>query len=774
MGKRAASPKTPPIIKRKSSLASKKSQRNDASTPQPPPATSTATATPQPPYEASLYRFLLGGLNVVVDPIRTNNNTDNNTDSSTSTTTNANANADGNPDVDTRQVVRARTVSFWNEARQLCQSDPSLAAYVDPQTRGTPLHVACSLGSSHIDDASVADAAAACVTAIATAHPEAASKRDGHNHVPLEGIFAGIFAEAKRRRARERPSTTATAADDVAAPFRFRNQIAHLLLTHDPDSVLLRGKPLYRLVEALPDDAHPPSGPTALFVQILVERGGATAAGAAAVGAATPSLSGVKFDDFAAGPDDDDDVLALLYRRFVRQFDQSERFFAGDNSREEVLRHRERWKHAAVNTFHVIEVLLRRPRGSTGDDDDDDLLVHNAVRVGACPPDLLRYVVETNLEAVAEKDSKGNLPLHYAAGPSDADARIVAPGVVPPESYSKFLIDELLYAYPDGAAVPNADGVLPIVLAIESGKKWIGGGVRSLYEAFPAGLEDARLSDDHPILNAMSFQSDGADSDSMATEALCGNEHDEEGTVATAMDGGGGRRRKRTHRKKINKDESHDAIMFVQKSDSSVRDVVSTMWANEEDAGVQMLGCASLARMATENGSSEKDIASVALMGVTAAVNAMKNHPNEPAVQERACAALTAMAPADGVREVSFAASGAISSVVSAMQAHVSDTTVQIEACRALRGIAAKGGAERATVVASVSGFTALVNAMGAHPGDGDVQREACLAMDVLTSFPDAYLPNIAGQAEPFLQAAAENFPEECLKPAMAVRERLL
>mmetsp|Transcript_8538 Transcript_8538/g.18195 ORF Transcript_8538/g.18195 Transcript_8538/m.18195 type:complete len:821 (-) Transcript_8538:172-2634(-) len=757
VGKGATSSKTPPLAKRNSSLTSKKSQRSDASTPQPPPQQPKRPSTPQLPHEASLYHYLLGGLTV--------------------------------DDTPTEQVARARTAPFWNEARRLCQSDPSLAAYVDSHTRGTPLHVACSLGSSQIDDVSVADAAVACVHAILEACPEAASKRDGHNHVPLEGIFAGIFTAAKRRRARE---TKRTADDedvteddddvDISAPFRFRNPTAHLLLTRDPDSLLLRGKSLYKLVESLPDDTHPPLGPTALFLQILVDLGGATAAGAAAKGAATPSLSGINFDDFAASPEEDD-VLALLYRRFVRQFDRSERFFAGDNSREEVVRHRERWKHAAVNTFHVIEWLLRRPRGTSGnigndgsksgdgDNDDNDLLVHNAVRVGACPPDLLRYIVETNLESVAEKDSKGNLPLHYAAGASDADALIVNSGNAPPESYSKFLIDELLYAYPDGAGVPNADGVLPIVLAIESGKKWIGGGVRSLYEAYPAGLEDARLSDDHPIVSAMSFQSDGGDS--VVTEML-GGQDDEEGTVHTAMDGGGGRRRKRTHRKKINKDESHDAIMFVQKPDSSVRDVVSTMWANEEDAGVQMLGCASLGRMATEAGSSDKDIASVALLGVTAVVNAMKNHPNEPAVQERACAALAVLAPADGVREVSFAASGAISSVVSAMQAHVSDATVQIEACRALRGIAAKGGAERATMVASVSGFTALINAMGAHPDDGDVQRETCLAMEVLTSFPDAYLPNIAGQAEPFLQAAAENFPDDCLKPAMAVREKLL
>jgi hypothetical protein len=251
---------------------------------------------------------------------------------------------------------------------------------------------------------------------------------------------------------------------------------------------------------------------------------------------------------------------------------------------------------------------------------------------------------------------------------------------------------------------------------------------------------------------------------------------DEEGTIATGVDGGGGRSRKRKAKRKINKDESHDAIMFVQKHNAPVRDIITTMWANEDDGGVQMLGCTALAnaaKKAAESGGKDEAVASVALLGVTTAVNAMKNHPNEPVVQEKACAALTAMAPADGLREVSFAASGAIATTVCAMQAHISDATVQREACRALRGIAAKGGADRATTVASVSGFTALVNALGAHPDDVEVQKEACLCMEVLTSFPDAYLPQFDEQSDLYLQAAANKFPAECSKPAKAIRARL-
>ncbi|KAL3808537.1 hypothetical protein ACHAXA_002704 [Cyclostephanos tholiformis] len=653
-----------------------------------------------------------------------------------------------NPISPNEKTIGAVTESFWEGARQLCSSNPALASYVDPNTLGTPLHVACSLGSSQVDSSNLSAVAMACIQTIIDSCPGAVSHRDKRRHIPLDGIISSMQA-----------------TDGVmSASFSFRIKVAKLLLEHDSRSIVSLGKVLYQVIESLPDDIDTPLGPTVEFVKLLVTRGGA-GAGSAGAGSTVDENSRISL----LSEKMDDDVLALLYRRFVRQFDQSERFFEGDNSRDEVVQHREIFKNAAVNTFNIIEILMRRQ--NTAEPYDDDLLVHNAVRTGSCPPDLLRYIVETNLEMVAEPDSKGNLPLHYAAGHADFCYLSTAQA---PESYSKYVIDELLYAYPEGASVANADGALPITLAVESGKKWIGGGIRSLHEAYPPGIEQISLGEDHPLVNAMSFQSQDEESvDQSILEGLEG-QVGREGSIATGVDGGGGRSRKRKQRKRINKDESHDAIMLVQRPEAKIRDVVSTMWANEEDGGVQMLGCSALELAATAAGPSNVQIASVALLGVTAVVNAMKNHPNEPAVQEKACSALAAMALADGEREVSFAASGAISSVVSAMQAHVSDATVQKEACRALQGIAAKGGAERATVIASVSGFTALVNALAAHPQDRSVQREACKALEVLTSFRDAYLPELHEQTEMLIQSAAKNFPNDCLESKNAILLNLM
>ena len=764
-----------------------------------------------PPHPGALYYHLLCGLNPY--------NNDDTANNSSATTTPI--------------IVKAQSASFWEEAHRICLLHPTLASYIDPSTLGTPLHVASSLGSTHVvvnintyssstpsnsklnsSKLLLCDTAIRAIAAIISACPKAVHHKDKNLHVPLEGIFAGMWSEKRKITSGGRGTAGLSSSSSI-----FRYKCTKLLLdeqTHNSNvtGVLLRGKRLYSIVESLIDDIDTPLGPTVEYMKLLVEKGGATVQ---PLPLKSPSQQQDEIPSMKDENDADDDVLALLYRRFVRQFDQSERFFEGDNSRLEVTQHRQRYKNAAVNTFNIIELLLRRPKTmmynnnnnnhQRGGDDEEDYLVHNAVRSGTCPPDLLRYIVETNLDAVSIQDARGNLPLHYAAGYDDVAVAAASPSSstaspimsattsteikksTTPESYSKYVIDELLYAYPDGASVPNAANVLPIVLAIESRKKWIGGGIRSLHEAYPPGIEMANLGDEHPLLHAMSFASqDGEESVDMSilaagvVEPDDNGQGDDLGRIASGVDGGGGRRRKRQRRRKINKDESHDAIMFVQRPDAAVRDVVTVMWANEEDGGVQMLGCSALEAAARGGGGARKgsgtneveDIASVALLGVTTVVNAMKNHPNEPVVQEKACSALYAMTPADGVREVSFAASGAISTVVSAMQAHVSDATVQKEACKALRGIAAKGGPERATVVASVSGFTALINSLAAHPNDRDVQREACGALDVFTSYHDAaYLPKLHEQTETLLRLAATNFPEDCSESANAILSRM-
>lgn len=449
---------------------------------------------------------------------------------------------------------------------------------------------------------------------------------------------------------------------------------------------------------------------------------------------------------------DGDKPLALLYRRFTRQFDISEKFFAGDNSRSEVVVHRREFKMAAGNTWKIVELLLQPTEGNR-----EWRIVHRAVQVDT-PPDLLRYIVETNSEELTQRDDAGNLPLHYAAMSTPS-----TPGDQKefPPFYTKYVVDELLYKFPEGASILNRDDKFPLSLAVDTGKQYIGGGVKSLYDAYPAALQQTDLKNKPTLRKVFSILATSDEHLYINTENTDGR-----GAVETIPE------EPSPASEGVVKDEHHDAIMLVQQPTATVSEVVTCMWAYEEDAGVQMLGCVAISKLAMAGSDSKK--LQIALWGVSAVVNAMKAHPNEPIVQEKACNALKNMASADGKREVSFVALGAIAAIVGAMQAHVGDEVVQEESCAAIAAIVGYGGAERATIVASVSGITAILNALGAHPNEVKVQKEACHALRILTDFDNANLSELPrSEAEPVLEAAQAAFPEECSENASKVLSRL-
>ena len=54
-----------------------------------------------------------------------------------------------------------------------------------------------------------------------------------------------------------------------------------------------------------------------------------------------------------------------------------------------------------------------------------------------------------------------------------------------PSFYSKYVMDELLYKYPEGAMQYDSNQQYPLMIAIQSNKQWIGGGIQSLYDIYP-------------------------------------------------------------------------------------------------------------------------------------------------------------------------------------------------------------------------------------------------------------------------------------------------
>jgi hypothetical protein len=383
----------------------------------------------------------------------------------------------------------------------------------------------------------------------------------------------------------------------------------------------------------------------------------------------------------------------------------------------------------------------------------------------------LRYIVETNADDLTMPDKAGNLPLHYAARyrPKDLQSLTSSTGAtttnnvhdkkaVFPAFYSKYVMDELLYKYPEAAARKDAAGNYPLLLAVQSGKQWIGGGTKSLYDAYPEALEQIKLTDYPSLQLALSMDQNHA-ANSMVDDVDASKEE-------------------KVAQRDIIRDEQHDAIMLVQDENVDISEVVTSMWAHEEDAGVQMLGCVAIRRLLKQpNGTDGDDehCLRISLSAVPAVVNAMKAHPNEVIVQEKACHTLRAMASADGKREVSFVASGAVAAIVGAMQAHVSDAGVQEEASAALGRILHYGGADRATVIASVSGLTAVLNAIAAHPTIPGVQREGCAALLELTNYSaTANIPELPrSQTETLLEHAKRVFPQECTETVDTLLSRL-
>lgn len=607
---------------------------------------------------------------------------------------------------------------FWSEVQNILDADPRAAAYTHPKSLRTPMHLACSMVD--LDDGTTNDdtyahqqrSVLACIQAMIRDAPATVAAVDAKGNIPLHYIISRRSIEQPNRlRVRAQVLRTLVAANSKVAVDYF----AYNATSFDFETGGVT--PFYHALQTLPDDCEP-EGPTVPYISAIQE--------------IYPPMVGL------SNASDGDKPLALLYRRFTRQFDLSEKFFTGDNSRPEVVEHRRRYKIAAGNTWKIIELLLRPPGGK-----DDWKIVHRAIQVET-PPDLLRYIVETNAQDLTQPDEYGNLPLHYAAKSLPQESSF-------PAFYSKYIVDELLYKFPEAASIPDADGLYPLTLAVQTGKQWIGGGVKSLYDAYPEALSQIDLDSHATLREALSFGDEREKGPESASA--------EPGEDVLTSNG-------------VVRDEHHDAIMLVQQDEVAIFEIVSAMWAHEEDAGVQMLGCVAIGKWC-DLAQTDTDRLRIALSTVAAVVNAMKAHPNEPVVQEKASSVLKKLACADGNREVSFVAAGAVAAIVGGMQAHVSDATVQEETCAAIAEIVRCGGSERATVVASVSGITAILNALATHPDSAGVQAQGCRALKYVTDYPQAYVPELPrANLEPLLEAAKQVCPS-CTENANILMTRL-
>lgn len=376
---------------------------------------------------------------------------------------------------------------LWARVMKICAMDPIAAAYTEPESFKTPLHLACRiLEHSHptVRKGETSTSPVDAIRYLIRCCPESVSKIDIDGYIPLHYIIPHSHRSkiAHQRNAQDRNQTN-----------HIQNQVLvlNLLISADYNSsvkYLSRSDvtfspsdeactPLYHAVSSIRDDFLQHLCPTVDLISSLH--------------IACPGAVSVK------NKDSQDTPLALLYRRFSRQLDLSEKVFPGDKPRKEVLKHQMRYKTSAMNTWKIILKLLmpttsEEKRGVKNlkqrRNASDFYVVHAAVKM-QCPPNLIRYIIDTRPSEVSKTDEMGRLPLHIATITkplSSSDDENNMGGT----HHSKFIIDELLHAYPDGASCADRNGKLPLQLAVESGKFWIGGGVRSIYNVFPGAMEN--------------------------------------------------------------------------------------------------------------------------------------------------------------------------------------------------------------------------------------------------------------------------------------------
>ena len=159
-----------------------------------------------------------------------------------------------------------------------------------------------------------------------------------------------------------------------------------------------------------------------------------------------------------------------------------------------------------------------------------------------CPPEMIRLAISIHPNQVREMDEDGNLPMHiavtassYLATAEQASPRTMAAAAAAAADASDDLsvlsdtmsffstatvsqtsnpfdkvLKILLQHYPEGAQIPQGrTGHLPLVLAVESGRRTWQDGIRTLLYAYPPALHNKKLIAPELYPNVLSLVTSG-------------------------------------------------------------------------------------------------------------------------------------------------------------------------------------------------------------------------------------------------------------------------
>ena len=133
-------------------------------------------------------------------------------------------------------------------------------------------------------------------------------------------------------------------------------------------------------------------------------------------------------------------------------------------------------------THDKMALLLRAAHYGTVDDafhQGSPVRLLNAACSVRCPQDYFLQLLEQHADQVRELDERNLLPLHYAVEHASVDS----------QTYTQFVVESLLELYPEAASFENAEGRLPLHVALMDSKlTWHKGGVQEIVFAYPDAL----------------------------------------------------------------------------------------------------------------------------------------------------------------------------------------------------------------------------------------------------------------------------------------------
>ncbi|CAB9521143.1 armadillo repeat containing 6 [Seminavis robusta] len=145
-------------------------------------------------------------------------------------------------------------------------------------------------------------------------------------------------------------------------------------------------------------------------------------------------------------------------------------------------------------------------------------------------------------------------------------------------------------------------------------------------------------------------------------------------------------------------------------------------------------------------GAEQKLMRAAASVGIDSLLNAMRLHQDKDRVQRYGCASLQKLASQNGTNRAMIVDAGGVEDILTAMNRHQDKSSIQECGCMALSALLKAPDGSAAIV--QFKGTEVILNAMRGHPTHAGVQKHGCLALLCLARASgdcNSYIANLGG-----------------------------